>query len=135
MDIVTEVSILALQMAIPHQGQLDTFIRIFDYLKIKHNWTLVLDPSYPEIDYMAFLKHDWTSMYGEVQERILENAPIPRGKEVNLHFYVDSDHAGCKKTRRSRTGFFVTEFRQPLQVQSHLEMPRILVQLGHTQHT
>ena len=29
----------------------------------------------------------------------------------------------------------VTEFRQPLQVQIHLEMPRILVQLGHTQHT
>ena len=28
-----------------------------------------------------------------------------------------------------------TEFRQPLQVQSHLEMPRILVQLGHTQRT
>ena len=30
---------------------------------------------------------------------------------------------------------FLTEFRQPLQVQSHLEMPRILVQLGHIQHT
>ena len=29
----------------------------------------------------------------------------------------------------------VTEFRQPLQVQSHLEMSRILVQLGHTQRT
>ena len=29
----------------------------------------------------------------------------------------------------------MTEFRQPLQVQSHLEMPRILVQLGHTQCT
>ena len=29
----------------------------------------------------------------------------------------------------------VTEFRQPLQVQSHLEMPGILVQLGHIQHT
>ena len=29
----------------------------------------------------------------------------------------------------------LTEFRRPLQVQSHLEMPRILVQLGHTQHT
>ena len=27
------------------------------------------------------------------------------------------------------------EFRQPLQVQSHLEMPGILVQLGHTQRT
>ena len=30
---------------------------------------------------------------------------------------------------------YVTEFRQPLQVQSHLEMPRILVQLGHIQRT
>ena len=29
----------------------------------------------------------------------------------------------------------LTEFRQLLQVQSHLEMPRILVQLGHTQRT
>ena len=29
----------------------------------------------------------------------------------------------------------VTEFRQPLQVQGHLEMPRILVQLGHIQRT
>ena len=29
----------------------------------------------------------------------------------------------------------LTEFRQPLQVQSHLEMPGILVQLGHTQRT
>ena len=30
---------------------------------------------------------------------------------------------------------FMTKFRQPLQVQSHLEMPGILVQLGHIQHT
>ena len=29
----------------------------------------------------------------------------------------------------------VTEFRQPIQVQSHLEMPGILVQLGHIQRT
>ena len=31
--------------------------------------------------------------------------------------------------------FNLTEFRQPLQVQSHLEMPGILVQLGHIQRT
>ena len=29
----------------------------------------------------------------------------------------------------------LTEFRQTLQVQSHLEMPGILVQLGHIQRT
>ena len=33
------------------------------------------------------------------------------------------------------TATILTEFRQPLQVQSHLEMPRILVQLGHIQRT
>ena len=33
------------------------------------------------------------------------------------------------------SALFVTEFRQPLQVQSHLEMPGILVQLGHIQRT
>ena len=35
----------------------------------------------------------------------------------------------------SSTPTELTEFRQPLQVQSHLEMPRILVQLGHIQRT
>ena len=30
---------------------------------------------------------------------------------------------------------FVTEVRQPIQVQSHLEMPGILVQLGRIQRT
>ena len=29
----------------------------------------------------------------------------------------------------------MTQFHQPLQVQSHLEMPGILVQLGHIQRT
>ena len=33
------------------------------------------------------------------------------------------------------TPSILTEFRQPLQVQSHLEMPGILVQLGHIQRT
>ena len=32
-------------------------------------------------------------------------------------------------------GDSMTEFRPPLQVQSHLEMPRFLVQLGHIQRT
>ena len=40
---------------------------------------------------------------------------------------------GCRGG--SGGGIVLTEFRQPLQVQSHLEMPRILVQLGHIQRT
>ena len=40
-----------------------------------------------------------------------------------------------KKVQNPPKGYHMTEFRQLLQVQSHLEMPRILVQLGHIQRT
>ena len=49
----------------------------------------------------------------------------PRGK-VSLFVGCSTQHAG---------DVYMTEFRQPLQVQSHLEVPRILVQLGHIQRT
>jgi hypothetical protein len=34
-------------------------------------------------------------------------SPIPRGKEVELRLFVDSDHAGEQFTRRSRTRFVI----------------------------
>ena len=40
-------------------------------------------------------------------EAIPNNAPDPRGKSVDLHMWVDSDHAGDKVKRRSRTGYFI----------------------------
>jgi hypothetical protein len=46
-------------------------------------------------------------MYGNVQEALPPNAPKPRGKEVDLRLFVDSDHAAETRTRRSRTGFIV----------------------------
>ena len=45
--------------------------------------------------------------YGDVKEAIPSNAPNPCGKSVHIRMYVDSDHAGEKRTRRSRSGFFV----------------------------
>jgi hypothetical protein len=33
--------------------------------------------------------------------------PPPLGKDINLRMMVDSDHAGDKSTRRSRTGFLI----------------------------
>ena len=34
-------------------------------------------------------------------------APDPRGKAIDLHMWVNSDHAGEKMTRRLRTGCFI----------------------------
>ena len=42
-----------------------------------------------------------------MSEAIPHDAPKPRGKDVDLRLFVDSDHAGDTKTRRSRTGFMI----------------------------
>ena len=68
---------------------------------------MALDPTYPDIDYSVFKQCDWKEFYGDAKEAIPSDAPEPRGKEVDLRLYVDSDHAGDKQTRRSRTGFFI----------------------------
>ena len=68
-DIITEASLLASQMALPREGHLDAL-------------------------------QNWTNFYGDVQEPIPPNAPEPAGKEVDIQLFVDSDHAGDKKTRQ-----------------------------------
>ena len=52
-----------------------------------------------------FKECDWKSFYGDCKEAIPSNVPLPRGKEVDLRLFVDSDHAGDLRTRCSRTGF------------------------------
>ena len=40
-------------------------------------------------------------------EAIPPNTQPPRGKEVDLHVFIDSNHVGDKWTRRSRTRFMI----------------------------
>jgi hypothetical protein len=106
-DIITETSMLASQTAMPREGHLDAMFRMFAYLKTKHNSRMVFDPTYPHVDMSDFKICDWKNFYGNVEEAIPTDAPESRGKEVDLRLYVDSDHAGEKLTRRSRTGYFI----------------------------
>ena len=68
---------------------------------------MVFDPTHPDIDKSQFKECDWKSFYSSAKEAIPGNAPEPRGKDVDLRLFVDSDHAGDTVTRRSRTGFFI----------------------------
>ena len=97
--IITEVSMLASQLSLTWEGHLEAVLYIFGYLKGHNNAQMVLYPTYPTIDMSMFPDHDWCGFYGEVKEGIPHNAPGPRGKEVNLRIFVDSDHAGDKLTR------------------------------------
>jgi hypothetical protein len=92
----------------PREGHLEAVFHIFNYLEKRHNSRIVFDPGYPTIDMTAFKdKCDWKSFFGEAREAIPPNAPTPRGKDVDLQMFVDSDHAGDKQTRWSRTCFIV----------------------------
>ena len=107
-DITTEVSQLSSHLAMPREGHLMNALHIMSHLRWKHNSRLVLDPSYPDIDMSVFKSNeDWQAFYGDVQEAVPPNAPKPLGKEVVLRMFVDSDHAGDKADRRSRTGFMI----------------------------
>ncbi len=42
-----------------------------------------------------------------MEEAIPPDMPSPFGNKVDLYMMVDSDHAGEKRTQRSRTGFII----------------------------
>jgi hypothetical protein len=98
---------LSTYLCLPREGRLEAVLHVFAYLALYHNARVVFDPTYPYFDMGTFIKTDCKSMYGDVKEIIPSDAPVPRGNEVGLRFFVDSDHAGEQFTWRSRTGFFI----------------------------
>jgi hypothetical protein len=105
-DIVTEVSMLASQMALPREGHLEAVFEAFAYLQGKHNSRNVFDPTYPEIDESKFLPNDWKNFYRDVKEAIPIDAPEPRGKE-DVCTWIWIMRQRSKRTRRSQTGYFI----------------------------
>jgi hypothetical protein len=79
---------------------MEAVVHVFAYLGIHHNTRVAFDPTYPAVDMGTFIKIYWKSMYGDVKEMIPSDAPFPRGKEVDMRLFVDSDHAGEQFTRR-----------------------------------
>jgi hypothetical protein len=102
-DIIAEVSCLASCLALPRKGHLEAVFHMFAYLKKKQNGVIVLNPTYPDIDLRKFNDGvDWKNIYGDIMEAIPPDAPLPSGKTLIIHLFVDSDHAGDVLTRRRR---------------------------------
>jgi hypothetical protein len=62
----------------------------------------------------AFINTYWKTMYGDIKEAIPPNAPVTRGKAIDLRIFVDSDRAGEHFTRRSRIGFVIYLNMEPI---------------------
>jgi hypothetical protein len=55
----------------------------------------------------VFKECNWKHFYGDVHEAIPPNTPLPRGKDIDLQMFVDSDHAGDHLMQQLCTGFFI----------------------------
>jgi hypothetical protein len=106
-DILFEVSSLALHSAMPREGHLEVVYHVIAYLKNHGNSKIVFDEGMPDIDELAFIQLDWKDLYGDVKEEMSPKMPKPRSKSVKVSCFVDADHAGNLVTRRSHTGIFI----------------------------
>ena len=95
------------QMSMLRQGHLEAVLHVFAFLCQNQNSRMMFDPTYPAINMSEFKECVWKDFYGELKEAIPSNSPQEKGKEVDLREYVDINHAGENKTRRSRSGFYL----------------------------
>ena len=98
---------MSYHLALPREGHLSQVFHIFAYLKKLHNYALVLDPSYTDVNIDKFPNYDWKKLYGDVKEVMLPDMPQPLGKELVMCCFVDADHDGEKLTRRYCSGYII----------------------------
>jgi len=76
-DILLEVSLLSSHLALPRSGHLQQ--------------VYLFDPDHPRISQDRFQEFDWVDFYKDAEEEIPMDAPTPRGREVQIHFFVDAN--------------------------------------------
>mmetsp|Transcript_5914 Transcript_5914/g.9070 ORF Transcript_5914/g.9070 Transcript_5914/m.9070 type:complete len:287 (-) Transcript_5914:332-1192(-) len=113
-DILLEVSLLSSHLALPCTGHLQQVYHIFGYLKASPRRRLYFDPDYPAVSQDRFESFDWYDFYKDAAEDVPTNMPEPLGKEVEIHCFVDANHAGDKVTRHSQTGILIFCNRAPI---------------------
>jgi hypothetical protein len=106
-DIYYEVSVLSHYLASPRVGHLETVYHLLAYLHKHDKSSIVFDPSDLIVDPTAFIEHDWSEFYGDVEEEMPPKMPEPLGSPVTISVFVDANHAGNVVTRRSHTGILI----------------------------
>jgi hypothetical protein len=91
-------------LACPREGHLVAILRVFAHVKAHLRSKIVFDPIPKEFNEEEWLESDWTEFYPDAAEAVPTNAPLPRGKLVQINMFCDAAHATDLVTRRSTTG-------------------------------
>jgi len=114
LDIYTPVALLSSYLTHPRQGHLEATYIIYQYLKSHDRSTMAFDASYVTWQDTDFPLYDWSDFYSCVTKEIPSNAPLPRGRYVQIRAFVDANHAGKKLTRPSHTRILIYLNRAPI---------------------
>ena len=112
-DILTEVSCLSQHLAEPRDGHLIAVYKIFKYLDVcqrKDKGRIVFDGKFKFVDHVIFNdvnREEWEDFYKDAEEEFPIRGPEPLGNPVRLSAYVDANHAGNLRTRRSHSGILI----------------------------
>jgi hypothetical protein len=87
---------------------------VFGYLKKHARSRMVFNETEPAIDQSRFRVVDWSEFYPDAVEAIPQDAPEPRGGSDVISCFLDSDHAGCRLTRRFHTGVLILVNNAPI---------------------
>jgi len=119
-DILTEVSCLSQHLAEPREGHLVAVYKIFKYLslRLKHSkGRIVFNGKSLFIDYANFNdfnREEWLDFYHDAREEFPIRMPEPLGNPVHVLAYVDVNHTGNMKTRRSHSGILIYMNQAPI---------------------
>ena len=103
-DIAFKVSSLSKFLSHPRTGHIYQALHIFKYLETHIDNDLLFDPMHHNIvdSGKKYEKaKEMKKIYIDAKEEFPTNAPLPRGKSIQLNWFVDLDHAGDRMTRRS----------------------------------
>jgi len=104
-DITTAVMTLSRFRSMPRKGHLARAKRVVAYLRKMSDACIRIRVHEPDYSSIPVVEYDWAaSVYGEVEEYIPNDAPVPRGRPVTLTHYVDANLYHDCLTGRSVTG-------------------------------
>ena len=113
-DILLETSLMSQHLALPREGHLEQVLHIVGYLKAHPKFRILFDDSKPRVNERWFQSYDWFDFYRDAKEPIPPNMPEPRGLDALISCFVDDNHAGNVKNRRSQTGILIFVNKAPI---------------------
>ena len=73
--IITEMSMMAYQTAMPREGHLEAVLHVFAFLCQKYNSRMAFEPTYHNINMSDFKECKRKAFYGKLKEAVPNNAP------------------------------------------------------------